>query len=306
MGKKDKLPRGVGRVPEWWLEITPHDTLYLAEDEAQRKAAFEEKLKFAKLAAEQDLLQKYGGEGFPNWNPATDGPRTKEEEKEWVSKGYKRNEKSEWVDESGAPLEGRQFKGQMPPGYLPGQYFQDLSGGSITPGPGGLNPSKYERDKEKDWEKPAWMAVKLRSTGTGGAIRQGDDVERPITKGDGTTVARNNATAEDPATTSAGEKKGIEGIGDEDAAEEIYEDDEPTEFVDPTAPAKATVHQSTPKATNELQAILNRRKHDDEQVNVTTPAADSAEPAKSTTHHTSLKASDELQAILNRRKQASD
>jgi hypothetical protein len=305
MGKKDKLPRGVGRVPEWWLEITPHDTLYLAEDEAQRKAAYEEKLRFAKLAAEQDLLQKYGGEGFPNWNPASDGPRTKEEEKEWVSKGYKRNEKNEWVDEGGAPLEGRQFKGQMPPGYLPGEYFQDLSGGSITPGPGGLNPAKYERDKDKDWEKPAWMQVKLRSTGTGGAIRQGDEVDRPITKGDGTRVPR-SGTDEDADPTSEGDKKGIDGIVDEEAAEEIYEDEETNEFVDPTAPAKATIHHSTPQATEELQAILNRRKTDDEQANSDAAGGDPTAPAKATIHHSTPKASDELQAILNRRKQVSD
>lgn len=290
MGKKDKLPRGAGRVPEWWLEITPHDTLYLAEDEAQRKAAYEEKVKFARLAAEQDLLQKYGGEGFPNWNPATDGPRTNDEEKEWVSKGYQRNEKNEWIDDSGVPLEGRQFKGQMPPGYLPGEYIQDFQGGSI--GHGGLNPAKYERDKDKDWKKPDWMAVKLRSTGTGGAIRQGDDVDRPITKGDGTRVARN--TDED-----RGDKKSIEQLAEEEAAAEIYEDEEANEFVDPTAPAKATVHQSTPKATDELQAILNRRKNEDEH-----GALESPLPAKNTT--ISLKASDELQAILNKRKQVSD
>lgn len=258
MGKKDKLPRGAGRVPEWWLEITPHDTLYIAEEEAQRRAAEAEKLKFARLAAEQDLLQKYGGEGFPNWNPATDGPRTKEEEKEWTSKGYTRNEKQEWVNQEGIPLEGRQFKGQMPPGYLPGHYLEDGSpAGSNGAGPGGLHSAKYERDKDKDWEKPEWMKVKLRSTDTGGAIRQGEAVERPITKGDGTQVtpSKGNNDGED----------GIDGIIEEEIIEEVYEDEDGNEVVETTtttssAPAKATIHHSTPKASDELQAILNRRK----------------------------------------------
>ncbi len=258
MGEKDKLPRGAGRVPEWWLEITPHDTLFIAEEEAQRRAAHAEKMKFAQLAAEQDLMQKYGGEGFPNWNPSTDGPRTKEEEKEWTSKGYKRNEKEEWVNEEGTPLEGRQFNGQMPPGYLPGQYFPDEPDGSGILGPGSLNPTKYERDKEKDWEKPEWMKVKLRSTDTGGAIRHGEAVERTITKGDGTLVSPKKANNNYAMAEAGG--SGIDCIGDEDVTEEVYEDKDGNEIVETSGPAKATIHHSTPQASDELQAILNRRK----------------------------------------------
>lgn len=174
--KKEKLPKGVGRVPGWWLEITPHDTLYLDEDEARRKSEMDEAELFARKAAEYDLMQKYGGEGFPNWNPAEDGPRTKEEQEEWISKGYQRSEATnQWSDSSGAPLEGRQFKGTAPPGYVPGQY-----------GPGGLyDPAKfggsalkstagYVQDEKKNWSKPDWMKVKLKSTGKGDAIRTHD------------------------------------------------------------------------------------------------------------------------------------
>ena len=51
------LLRGVGRVPEWWMEITPHDTLYLEEDEEWHQQELEEARMYAKLAAKDDLAQ---------------------------------------------------------------------------------------------------------------------------------------------------------------------------------------------------------------------------------------------------------
>ena len=57
--KEPRLPKGVGRVPQWWMEITPHDTLYIEDDEAKRFQEEEEKKMYAKLAAMDDLLQKY-------------------------------------------------------------------------------------------------------------------------------------------------------------------------------------------------------------------------------------------------------
>jgi len=275
MGKKDKLPRGVGRLPEWWLEITPHETLYLEEDEAERQTDHEEAMKFAQLAAEQDLLQKYGGEGFPNWNPASDGPRTQEEEKEWVSKGYKRNETNEWVDDQGAPLEGRQFKGQMPPGYLPGKYNKGGSGGSANFGPGTLNATKYETDKNKNWEQPSWMKLKLRSTGAGSAIRKGEyeSGEKAIVKG--TDWKKEDGAKPEPGKRvkrvskrvivrpkedgeEGEEEEYIEEIiddGDEEIIEEIvYEDEDGNEIVQ--GGLDESVHEVT-----ELQKILQKRLH---------------------------------------------
>jgi len=163
----EKLPRGVGRVPEWWMEITPHDTLYLEEDEERRQQEWEEARMYAELAAKDDMVQKYGGEGFPDWDPAAHGPRTKEEETEWIKTGYKRNEASgQWENGSGEPLEGRQFKGKMPPGYKPGQFSGAKGGGGAGFGPGQLSSSggKYGRDEQKQWKQPDWMKVKLRST----------------------------------------------------------------------------------------------------------------------------------------------
>jgi hypothetical protein len=239
--KKDKLPRGAGRLPEWWLEITPHETLYLAEDEAQRQAEYEEEMKFAELAAREDLFQKYGGEGFPDWNPATMGPRTKAEEKEWVSKGYKRNEKEEWVNEEGAPLEGRQFKGAMPPGYFAGQNSKGGGGGKPGGGGGDLNPtSQYERDKDKAWAQPSWAKVKLRSTGDKG-VKEG---AKTIVKGDGQRVT----PAAEPE--SEGNEEGIiEGIIGDDEEIEVFEDDD-EDIIEEVVGEKEL---------SELQKILKRR-----------------------------------------------
>ena len=239
--KKDKLPRGAGRLPEWWLEITPHDTLFLEEDEAQRLADHEEAMKFAELAAREDLLQKYGGEGFPNWNPAADGPRTKMEQEEWTARGYKRNEKEEWVNEKGEPLEGRQFKGEMPPGYWPGQYSKGGSGLGMA-GQGGLQPtSQYERDKDKGWTQPDWLKVKLRSTGNKG--------DKAIVKGDGTRVTP-GAKAE-----SAGNGEIVHKIIDDEDSVEVYEDEDGNEGAEEHAAEKVTEE----KELTELQKILQRR-----------------------------------------------
>jgi hypothetical protein len=242
--KKDKLPKGVGRVPEWWMTVAPHDVLIVEDDIARKHAQLEEEKKFARLAALQDLLDKYGGEGFPDWNPSKDGPRTKEEENEWVSKGYKRNATNEWINSEGKPLEGKAFQGTVPPGYVPGDFIKDDGTGGAELDQGTLNSNKYERDKSAAWDKPDWMKVKLRSTGTGGAVGHSETVEQPITKSDGTVISRAQATPEQPAP--------------EIVAPVVTE-----EVTDPHGRDVGTIKSAAkikPRATGELQAILNRRK----------------------------------------------
>ena len=171
MTTEDPLPEGVGRVPQWWMEITPINVLKIEDEETKRFKEEKEAEKLAKAAALQDLQQKYGGEDFPDWDPSTHGPRTEEEEEEWVSLGWKRLPDGNWVDDTGKPLEGRQFKGQLPPGYRPGEYGKR---GSMRSSFRKLNvDGGYARDDAKGWEQPAWAKMKLRSTGTGAAIREG-------------------------------------------------------------------------------------------------------------------------------------
>ena len=58
--KKEKLPRGVARLPQWWLEVTPHRTLNIEAEEFRRKAEEEQAVMYANLAAKHDYEQKYG------------------------------------------------------------------------------------------------------------------------------------------------------------------------------------------------------------------------------------------------------
>jgi hypothetical protein len=207
--KPKRLPRGVGRVPEWWLEMTPHETLILEEEEAKRIADQEEELKFAQLAAEQDWLQKYGGEGFPDWDPSKDGPRTPEEEKEWIGTGYQRSETTgEWTGVSGEPLEGRKFKGKLPSGYVPGEFRLPGSTKAADGRPLKSVGGRYGRDDGKNWEQPSWTKVKLKKTDAGRAYRNGTDDKSPkkgIVKSTG-AVAKTKMPAA-PALDDAPAKK---------------------------------------------------------------------------------------------------
>lgn len=168
--KPARLPKGVGRVPQWWMEITPHNTLYIEDDEARRHAEEEEAKMYAKLAARDDMLQKYGGEGFPDWDPAEHGPRTPEEEEEWNTTGYVRNsDTGKWENESGEPLTGRQFEGKLPPGYIPGEFTggdggEGGEGGGFGQGQLNSGGGQYASDEKKQWSQPSWMKKKLRST----------------------------------------------------------------------------------------------------------------------------------------------
>jgi hypothetical protein len=197
------------------MEITPHDSLFIEEDEEKRQKEMEQAMMFAHLAAQDDLMQKYGGEGYPNWEPEKHGPRTPGEEAEWTKGGYKRKENGLWVDENDQPLTGRQFEGKHPPGYAPGQgpgnyaadgktYGADGKIHGTAVGQGQLHSAggKYGRDAEKVWEQPSWTKMKLRSTGTGSAIRKGDyDAEgKIINKGDGGALEKGDGADPEAAT----------------------------------------------------------------------------------------------------------
>jgi hypothetical protein len=210
MGKEeDPLPRGAARIPLWWMEITPHNVLDLEEDEQRRQAEYDEAVMYARLAAQDDYQQQYGGDGFPGYDPAKHGARggggggggggyggykrgpngewldkdgnpvfKRGKNGEWIdSQGkllYKKGPKGEWVDAEGKPL-GRNFKpGQSPPGYEAGGYYDP---DRFVPGKrasaSGLSTGNYQRDANIGWSKPSWTQIKLRSTGTGGDIRDG-------------------------------------------------------------------------------------------------------------------------------------
>jgi len=158
-----KLPKGVGEVPEWWMELCPHDTFESPEENARMQAAYEESQIFSRVPDE--FKQQYGGDDFPDWNPAEHGPMGDEMTKNWESKGYKRDPSSnKWVGKDGKPLEGRQFTIKPPAGYVPGNFG---GGGGAWGGKlksrGGGGGGGYANDKTA-WEKPAWTTKQLKST----------------------------------------------------------------------------------------------------------------------------------------------
>ncbi|CAJ1951920.1 unnamed protein product [Cylindrotheca closterium] len=164
-----KLPKGVGELPEWWMELCPHNIYESPEETARMQAAYEESQIFSRVP--DNFKQQYGGDAFPDWNPAEHGPMGDEMTKDWEKKGYKRDPASnKWVGKDGQPLVGRQFTIKPPKGYVPGK-----SGGSGFGGGGGglKSPSGgggYANDKTS-WEKPAWTTKKLRSTGKSPAAK---------------------------------------------------------------------------------------------------------------------------------------
>ena len=173
VAKKDKrLPKGVGRVPEWWMEHTPHHILVLEDEQNKAKAELEEAEMFKRLAEHSDYVQKYGGDDFPNWDPAVDGPLGDEMTKTWESRGYyQRPSDKKWVDKNGLELSGRQFMIKIPEGYVPGQGapsdYKGSGGSTLKKGQGG----GYAADDGKGWQKPAWTTKKLKATKAGNELR---------------------------------------------------------------------------------------------------------------------------------------
>jgi hypothetical protein len=69
---EEALPIGVGRLPEWWMEITPHYTLDLEQEEARRALEDQMAFYYSQMAAADDAgilgpdgKPKLGSDGKP-------------------------------------------------------------------------------------------------------------------------------------------------------------------------------------------------------------------------------------------------
>jgi hypothetical protein len=179
-----KLPKGVGQVPEWWMDTCPHYILETEEGAAQVQAEYEEAMLFQRVP--EEFKQQYGGDGFPNWNPADNGPMGEEMTSTWETRGiYKRDSDHKWVDKEGKPLEGRQFTMKPPAGYTPGEGG---SGGGDG-GSGLRSPTSsggYANSAGAGWQQPSWAKKKLRSTtpkgGAGAGGKQMTELEKAFAK----------------------------------------------------------------------------------------------------------------------------
>lgn len=159
--KQPPLPIGVGRVPKWWMDLTPHDRLDLAEHEAQTKIQEQMSHYYLKLAA-AGLVGQDGHlvtlpDGQPDWsriqeqrirlNPKLFGVADKDPDFHFYETGE---------------LLPQEFKLKMQEMY-----------GSITP-----NQLEYKKyGATKDDNKPTWVKMKLKHSKEGDMIRSGVDID---------------------------------------------------------------------------------------------------------------------------------
>mmetsp|Transcript_5288 Transcript_5288/g.15384 ORF Transcript_5288/g.15384 Transcript_5288/m.15384 type:complete len:168 (-) Transcript_5288:2533-3036(-) len=157
--KKNKPPKGFAQLPEWWMEVTPHNTLDVEEDEARRLSDSKRVLMYKDLAAKSDWEQVNGESKFTvGENGELIDKETGEPIETGGDSGYTRDEKTgEWLKD-GRPIFGRQFH----------------EGSSSSAGYG---------HKDVNWKKPDWMKVQLKKTSTGAIMKKGDYIEKKYQQG---------------------------------------------------------------------------------------------------------------------------
>ena len=122
--KRVKPPKGFAQLPEWWMESTPHDTIYPEGESGALDTALAPKSEWEK---ENEAKYKVGENGELLDRKTGDPIDTGE------ASGFTRDEKSgEWMKD-GKLLFGRQFKAA-----------------ASTPTYG---------HKDMNWKQPDWMKV---------------------------------------------------------------------------------------------------------------------------------------------------
>lgn len=181
MPKKESLPVGVGRVPAWWMELTPHYTLDLEEDETRRQQEEQEALYYAQMAAADDA--RTSGEWKSHWGgrSANGGGGNGGEDGEPLFGGRNFQPGSDGWDpkEWGIETSDPDYKSYLQGAKLPQSYIDAMKAF------GGQHGIKYDASSLKNTTSvygsaggkpnftPAWAKKKLRSTGQGAAIRHG-------------------------------------------------------------------------------------------------------------------------------------
>lgn len=213
----DKLPKGVGQLPTWWMELTPHHVLDLDEEASRR----EQEEKMARYFAEMALkdAEAEGGEQFDeHGNPIA--PGSAGWKSNWAGRGSGKNGSGGGDNESDFHkiFGGRNFTPGSPswdpkqwgikendPDYksylsgakLPPEYTDALRNyGATKTGvthpewvmnaflrssndSGGGGHGVYGRQAETPKHQPAWAKKKLRSSTAGANIREGKYNDSP-------------------------------------------------------------------------------------------------------------------------------
>jgi hypothetical protein len=156
--KKNRPPKGFAQLPDWWLEITPHNTLDIEEDARKRDHDYQQALKYAELAAKADWEQQFGHLELTDDGNLID-KNTGEPVEEGETTGYTRDEKGEWMKD-GKPIFGRQFKvGEG--SYDPSKFAAGVHRDSTELKAAGAGYGH----KDNAWQKPDWMKVSSQRTG---------------------------------------------------------------------------------------------------------------------------------------------
>lgn len=142
--KNNKPPKGFAQLPEWWMEITPHDTLDIDEDEAKRLAANHQARVYKDLASKSDWEEMHGESKYSvGKNGELIDKATGKPIETGGSSGYTRDEKTgEWMKD-GKKIFGRSIS---------------TSGTSSTLSSAGVSSPSYGH-KDMNWKKPDWMKV---------------------------------------------------------------------------------------------------------------------------------------------------
>lgn len=175
----EKLPRGVGRVPTWWMELTPHYTLDLEEDQNRREQEEQEALYYASMAALDDT--RTAGEWKSNWGGRStkDGGSNSGGPDGGLFGGRNFQPGTEGWDPKqwGIKADDPDYQSYLKGAKLPQSYIDAMKSFAGQAGlkydATNLNHSKYGRQAEKPAFTPAWAKKKLKKTGQGQSIRQG-------------------------------------------------------------------------------------------------------------------------------------
>ena len=129
--KRVKHPKGFAELPEWWMEITPHETLYPDEDEVKRHNATQEAKMYKDLAAKSDFVEKNESKYAVGENGELIDKKTGKPIEIGGNSGFTKNERGEWMKD-GQQMFGRPLNPVATPTY---------------------------GHKDMTWKQPEWMKV---------------------------------------------------------------------------------------------------------------------------------------------------
>lgn len=215
MPPQEKLPKGVGRVPTWWMELTPHFELDLDDEQARREEQERLARYYAEIASQgmdydpsasgggANGSSGSGGAGWKsNWGGRSTDNKNSNGESSTASKMFGgRNfqpgtpswDPKQW----GIAEDDPDYKSYLTGAKLPPDYIQAMKDfGATTDASrhpewvlraqqGGTRigtfdtDGKYGRLAENPKHQPSWMKKKLRSSSAGANIRLGKYNDSP-------------------------------------------------------------------------------------------------------------------------------